>query len=83
MDDNNNPMKEQLQELKNVYSINEFKINAQVYLQIPAASLPPLEVCGFLLIAKNLRQPEKIKVEWLGLAHKNNHSKSVGIWMAQ
>ena len=52
MEDNNNPMKERLEELKNTYSINKPKIETQVYPPIPATFLPPIEVCGSLPLAK-------------------------------
>ena len=55
MDGNNrdNPLKERLLELKNIYSINESKIEAQkYYLPIPVTSLSPIEVFDFLPLTK-------------------------------
>ena len=52
MEENSNPMKERLEELKNTYSINKPKIETQVYPPIPATFLSPIEVCGSLPLAK-------------------------------
>ena len=69
-----NPMREYLKDLKTTYSINEPKIETQIFPPKPASSLPPIEVCNFLPLSKKITQPERLKMEWI--SHKNNHNSN-------